>query len=73
MDEAAFFYSDDFYQNTDVEVLNSVRPALATTGGPVITQAAHTRDAACCGTFTNIITAAKAMQRSWSLKPHPAS
>jgi hypothetical protein len=36
MDEAAFFYSDEFYANTDVEVLNSVRPALATTGGPVI-------------------------------------
>jgi hypothetical protein len=36
MDEAAFFYSDDFYQNTDTEVLNAVRPGLATTRGPVI-------------------------------------
>jgi hypothetical protein len=36
MDEAAFFFSDEFYQNTDAEVLNAVRPALATTNGPVI-------------------------------------
>jgi hypothetical protein len=35
-DEAAFWYSDEFSANTDAEILNSVRPGLATTGGPLI-------------------------------------
>jgi hypothetical protein len=35
-DEAAFWYSDEFSSNTDAEILNSVRPGLATTGGPLI-------------------------------------
>jgi hypothetical protein len=35
-DEAAFWYSDEWSANTDVEILNAVRPGLATTGGPLI-------------------------------------
>jgi hypothetical protein len=35
-DEAAFWYSDEFSANADAEILNSVRPGLATTGGPLI-------------------------------------
>ena len=35
-DEMAFFYSDDFYVNTDVEILNAARPGLMTTRGPLI-------------------------------------
>jgi hypothetical protein len=34
-DECAFWMSDDS-ANPDVEILNAVRPALATTGGPLI-------------------------------------
>jgi hypothetical protein len=32
-DEAAFWYSDDYSLNADVEILNAVRPGLATTRG----------------------------------------
>jgi hypothetical protein len=35
-DESAFFYSDEFSANTDSEILNAVRPGLATTQGPLI-------------------------------------
>jgi hypothetical protein len=35
-DEAAFWYSDEFSANADTEILNSVRPGLATTHGPLI-------------------------------------
>jgi hypothetical protein len=35
-DEAAFWYSDEFSANADVEILNACRPGLATTGGPLI-------------------------------------
>jgi hypothetical protein len=35
-DEAAFWYSDDWSANADFEILNAVRPGLATTGGPLI-------------------------------------
>ena len=35
-DEAAFWYSDEFSANADSEILNAVRPGLATTGGPLI-------------------------------------
>jgi hypothetical protein len=35
-DEAAFYYSDEFSANADSEILNAVRPGLATTGGPLI-------------------------------------
>jgi hypothetical protein len=35
-DEAAFWYSDEFSANTDAEILNSVRPGLATTSGQLI-------------------------------------
>jgi hypothetical protein len=35
-DEAAFWFSEEFSANADVEILNSVRPGLATTGGPLI-------------------------------------
>jgi hypothetical protein len=35
-DEAAFWYSDEFSANTDTEILNAVRPGLATTSGPLI-------------------------------------
>jgi hypothetical protein len=35
-DECAFWYSDDASANADTEILNAVRPALATTGGPLI-------------------------------------
>jgi hypothetical protein len=35
-DEAAFWFSDEFSANTDVEILNAVRPGLATTGGPLV-------------------------------------
>jgi hypothetical protein len=34
-DEAAFWHSDES-ANPDTEILNAVRPALATTGGPLI-------------------------------------
>jgi hypothetical protein len=34
-DEAAFWYSDEFSANADTEILNAVRPGLATTGGPL--------------------------------------
>jgi hypothetical protein len=36
-DELAFFYTEDFYTNTDVEVLRAARPGLLTTHGPIIT------------------------------------
>jgi hypothetical protein len=35
-DEAAFWYSDEFSSNADSEIVNAVRPGLATTGGPLI-------------------------------------
>jgi hypothetical protein len=35
-DELAFFFADDWHQNTDVEVLNAARPGLMTTTGPLI-------------------------------------
>ena len=35
-DEAAFWYSDEFSANTDTEILNAVRPGLATSQGPLI-------------------------------------
>jgi hypothetical protein len=35
-DEAAFWYSDELSSNADTEILNAVRPGLATTGGPLI-------------------------------------
>jgi hypothetical protein len=35
-DEAAFWYSDEFSSNADTEILNAVRPGLATTNGPLI-------------------------------------
>jgi hypothetical protein len=35
-DEAAFWYSDELSANADIEILNAVRPGLATTGGPLI-------------------------------------
>jgi len=35
-DEAAFWFSDEFSANADVEILNAVRPGLSTTGGPLI-------------------------------------
>jgi hypothetical protein len=35
-DEAAFWYSDEFSANVDSEILNSIRPGLSTTGGPLI-------------------------------------
>lgn len=35
-DEAAFWLSDEFSANADTEILNAVRPGLATTGGPLI-------------------------------------
>ena len=35
-DEAAFWYSDEFSSNADTEILNAVRPGLATTGGPLV-------------------------------------
>jgi hypothetical protein len=35
-DESAFWYSDEFSANADTEILNAVRPGLATTRGPLI-------------------------------------
>jgi hypothetical protein len=35
-DEAAFWYSDEWSSNADVEILNAVRPGLLTTRGPLI-------------------------------------
>jgi hypothetical protein len=35
-DEAAFWFNDEFSANADAEILNAVRPGLATTGGPLI-------------------------------------
>jgi hypothetical protein len=35
-DEAAFWYSDEFSSNADTEILNAVRPGLATTSGALI-------------------------------------
>ena len=35
-DEAAFWYSDEISANADTEILNAVRPGLATTSGPLI-------------------------------------
>jgi hypothetical protein len=34
--EAAFWYSDETSANADTEILNAIRPALATTRGPLI-------------------------------------
>jgi hypothetical protein len=36
LDESAFFYTDVYSVNADVEIMNAVRPALATTRGPLI-------------------------------------
>jgi hypothetical protein len=35
-DEAAFWYSDEFSANADVEIINACKPGLITTGGPLI-------------------------------------
>ena len=35
-DEAAFWHSDEVVANPDIEIINAVRPGLATTGGPLI-------------------------------------
>jgi len=35
-DEAAFWFTDDLSANADTEILNAVRPGLATTTGPLI-------------------------------------
>ncbi len=35
-EEVAYLYSDEFSSNADVEILNAVRPGLATTSGPLI-------------------------------------
>jgi len=35
-DEAAFWFSDELAANTDTEIVNAVRPGLATTGGPLV-------------------------------------
>ena len=35
-DESAFFFSDEFSSNADVEIINAVRPGLSTTHGPLI-------------------------------------
>jgi hypothetical protein len=35
-DESAFWYSDDLSANADTDIINAVRPGLATTGGPLI-------------------------------------
>lgn len=35
-DEAAFWYSDEWSGNADIEIFNAVRPGLLTTGGPLI-------------------------------------
>jgi hypothetical protein len=35
-DEAAFWHSDETVANPDIEIINAVRPGLATTGGPLI-------------------------------------
>jgi len=34
--ECAFWFSDEFSANADVEILNAVRPALSTTRGPLV-------------------------------------
>jgi hypothetical protein len=34
--ESAFWYSDESSSNSDADILNAVRPTLATTGGPLI-------------------------------------
>src|SRR5262249_12562091 len=35
-DECAFWMSDEWSSNPDVEIVNAVKPGLATTGGPLI-------------------------------------
>ena len=35
-DEAAFWMSEEWSVNTDVEILNAVKPGLLTTGGPLV-------------------------------------
>src|SRR5262249_43660019 len=35
-DECAFWMSDEWSSNPDVEIINAVRPGLSTTGGPLI-------------------------------------
>jgi terminase large subunit-like protein len=35
-DEASFWRTDELSANADAEILNAVRPALATTGGPLV-------------------------------------
>jgi len=35
-DEGAFWFSDEWSANTDVEILNAVKPGLLTTGGPLV-------------------------------------
>jgi hypothetical protein len=35
-DEAAYWYTDEFSSNADTEIVNAVRPGLATTRGPLI-------------------------------------
>ena len=44
-DEAAFWYSDEYSANADVEILNAVRPGLATTSGPLIIASVPIRQA----------------------------
>jgi phage terminase large subunit-like protein len=48
-DEIAFWRSEDS-ANPDVEIVNAIRPAMATVPEPLLLgSAARTRDAACCG------------------------
>jgi hypothetical protein len=35
-DESAFWMSDEWSSNPDVEIINAVKPGLATTGGPLV-------------------------------------
>jgi hypothetical protein len=35
-DEASFWQTDELSANADAEILNAIRPSLATTGGPMV-------------------------------------
>jgi hypothetical protein len=61
-DEAAFWYGDEISANADTEILNSVRPGLATTGGPLIIASSPMRSAVNCGECTSNITARMAIR-----------
>jgi phage terminase large subunit-like protein len=64
-DESGFWFNEGS-ANPDDEILNAVRPGLATTGGSLFMISSPYGAAACCGRPIANTSARKVTQRSWS-------